>query len=137
MNRVGASLRRCRRGATIVEFALLAPVFLAMMLGLIEIARLIWTRQTLEEVAFETARCMSVGTTCATADARRGFAVERAHAMGLTLSPAGVVPVAATTCNGAKGANRVVLRLAFVSAARGLVPLPRTIRAAACFPVLS
>ncbi|MEO6093682.1 MAG: TadE/TadG family type IV pilus assembly protein [Novosphingobium sp.] len=136
MRRPASNLARCRRGATVVEFALLAPVFLLLLFGIIEVARLAWTRQTLEETAFATARCMSVGSSCATATAQKSFAVQRAAAYRIAITAAAVTPTAATSCAGQTNSNLVTIAAPFVSALRGLVPLPRTLQVTACFPVL-
>jgi Flp pilus assembly protein TadG len=60
--RVGAGregvgrLAGCTRGSTAVEFAMLLPVFLAFVLGVVEFSRAMWTRQTLQFAVEEAAR---------------------------------------------------------------------------------
>ena len=73
-----ASLRRCNAGATAVEFALLAPIFFMMLFGLIEFSRMAWTKQTIGDVAYATARCMSVSSSCNTSALQKSYAVSRA-----------------------------------------------------------
>lgn len=48
--------RRNRRGAAVVEFALVAPVFFVMVLGMIEYGRLIMVQQILTNASREGAR---------------------------------------------------------------------------------
>ena len=46
----------CRLGATAVEFALVAPLFLSMTLGLMEMGRAMWIKASLQYACEETAR---------------------------------------------------------------------------------
>ncbi|MBI3864300.1 MAG: pilus assembly protein [Planctomycetia bacterium] len=55
-----------RRGAAIVEFALVAPVFLTMITGIIELGRAIEVVQILTNASREGARVGSYETTTAT-----------------------------------------------------------------------
>lgn len=48
--------RRGERGATAVEFALVAPVFLMFMLGIIDLGRLFWVKSLMEYSVGQTAR---------------------------------------------------------------------------------
>lgn len=134
----GGHLRRlgaCRRGATVIEFAVLAPLFLAMLLCLIEGARLLWTRQTLENVAHVGARCMATGASaCVSVAATRSHVVTLAAERGIRLQPADVTPEVGVICEGVGGFDRVSVQASFDSPARGLLPLPQQIAASACFP---
>ena len=47
-------------GATAVEFALVAPMFLMLVFGAIEFGRVLWTEQALQETALAGARCMAI-----------------------------------------------------------------------------
>ena len=130
-------LARCGAGAAILEFALLAPVFLMMLFGIIEFSRLAWTRQTLDEVAFSTARCMSVETSCGTTDMQRSYAISRAADYGIALSAANVTISGNASCNGYGASNTVTISKSFASPAKGLIPaLPDEVTSSACFPVL-
>lgn len=53
-------LRACRLGATAVEFALVMPVFLAMVLGVIEMSRAMWIKATMQYAAEQTTRYFMV-----------------------------------------------------------------------------
>ena len=55
-------LLRCERGATILEFAFVATVFLAMIFGVINIARVGWTLGSLHFAAESAARYASIHT---------------------------------------------------------------------------
>lgn len=53
---------RDERGATLVEFALVLPVVLAVLFGILQYSYLYWSRETAAATAREAARRMSVGT---------------------------------------------------------------------------
>lgn len=56
MTRRKTMRRKTRRGLAAVEMALLLPVFLLLLMGLIDTARLFWTRGVVRDAAFEGAR---------------------------------------------------------------------------------
>jgi Flp pilus assembly protein TadG len=55
-------LLSCERGATALEFAFVAPVFFAMIFGVIDIARVAWTLGSLHYAAETAARYASIHT---------------------------------------------------------------------------
>src|SRR5262252_433505 len=59
-DRTAASFAMNCGGSAVIEFALLAPVFLMLLFGSIEFGRLLWTQQALQQVAIAGARCMAV-----------------------------------------------------------------------------
>lgn len=72
---IGARLRRrcarvavCRLGSVAIEFAMLLPVFLALIYGLFEFARIAWTQTTLEFAVEEAARFAMVNPTASATD---------------------------------------------------------------------
>lgn len=65
MRRVARRLRiggrvRARRGQSLVEFALVAPVFLLMLFGLVDMGRLVHANSALSQAAREGARVAAV-----------------------------------------------------------------------------
>jgi Flp pilus assembly protein TadG len=50
----------CRKGSVAVEFALIIPVALTILVGIVEIGRAMWVRTSLQFVAEEGARYMMV-----------------------------------------------------------------------------
>lgn len=79
-----------RRGATAVEFAIVAPVFFLVMLAMIEFARLNVLRNTADNAAYEAARVAMVPgatTAQATAEAQRLLNVVGARGARITLDP--------------------------------------------------
>lgn len=126
-----------RHGAVIVEFAFLAPIALVMTFGLIEAGRLYWTKQTLDEVAYATARCMSVNSDCDTAAHQKSYAITRAASYGIALTDDDVTIVPATTCKDEPGANSVAIEHDAGSPVKGLLPFfSGNLSASACFPVV-
>lgn len=65
MNRVYSLMRlflRSRAGSTAVEFAMILPVFLAVIFGIVEFGRMIWTRNTMEHAVEVAARWGAINT---------------------------------------------------------------------------
>lgn len=53
---MGRSLRKPRRGAAVVEFAIVAPVFILLVFGMIEFGRMVMVQQMLTNASREGAR---------------------------------------------------------------------------------
>jgi Flp pilus assembly protein TadG len=64
------SLARERNGATALEFALVAGVFIPLSLGILDTGLLMWTKGTLQTTAALTARCAAIASPDCT-DARQ------------------------------------------------------------------
>lgn len=56
----------CRRGATAVEFGLLLPAYLIMVLGVVEVGRALWIKSSLQFACEEAARYAIVNTSAST-----------------------------------------------------------------------
>jgi Flp pilus assembly protein TadG len=70
MKECGFTLRKFMRahcGATAVEFALVAPVFLIMAIGIFEMGRAMWIKATMQYAVEETTRYAIVNTSATTA----------------------------------------------------------------------
>ena len=63
-------LGQAQGGTSAIEFALVAPAFLALLLGTVEFGRLLWTEQALQETAIAGARCMAILQSGCTAGGR-------------------------------------------------------------------
>jgi Flp pilus assembly pilin Flp len=61
---------RDRSGATAVEFALVAPAYLALLLGVLWLSLLMFTYASLHYTVEESARCASIRTNCPDPSAR-------------------------------------------------------------------
>jgi Flp pilus assembly protein TadG len=93
------SLARNTRGATTLEFALVAVILVTLLLGGMELGLIMWTRGTLQSVAAQTARCAAIGSPlCANP---KSYAVNQATALlagqGL-VTAANVTATTATSC---------------------------------------
>lgn len=108
-----ARLARDRRGIAAVEFALLAPVFLGLLVGAVETGRLLWTRSVLQFAVEEAARYALVRTNATSADIE---AIARAKLVGT-----GTAPVTMAVINTADEVDiRATQTFAFL--AQGLLP---------------
>lgn len=133
-----------RRGTTAVEFALVCPALMLLLLGSIEFGRLIWTWQALQLAGNQVARCVAIsGTACSTPST---YAINTASSFGaFGLTAAGVTVVNkpptttdATACSPPTGntAVQVKLALAFTSPASVLIPkLAQTLTTTSCYPL--
>lgn len=133
---------RDRRGATAIEFSLVAISLLMLVFGVIEFGRVMWTREALQETAIATARCMGVlNSNCAaggvySASATTSYVERVALGWGLTLPDSGVTLNPSATCGGVAGFSQVTVAYTFQTVAPGL-SLPASgipLSATACFP---
>lgn len=133
------ALSHCRRGNTSVEFALVLPVFIALVAGCMEYCRVLWMVQSLNAVAYSTARCATYGTgvttgsNCATSSAMQNYAVGLAARYGLSVRTADVTKSTNQTCNGNSGLIKVTVQKAFSSPFAGMIQVfPSTVTGVAC-----
>jgi Flp pilus assembly protein TadG len=66
-----------RRGVTVLEFAVVAPFFLALLLGVMYVSYLFFSFSALQYAVQEAARCASVNATCSNSNAIRTYASSR------------------------------------------------------------
>ena len=134
---------RDRGGATAVEFAMIAPVLLLFVFGILEFGRALWVHNALQQTAIAGARCegiaqSSVGSTAAcNGTSVTSYVVGVASQWGITVPSSGVTVSANTTCAGAAGFSAVTINYTFQTAVpqilgsmNGGVPMS----ANACFP---
>jgi len=133
-------LSRCARGGTSVEFALVFPIFLVLAAGCMEYCRVLWMTQSLNAVAFSTARCatygtgVSSGTNCANSAATQSYAVALAARYGITIISSGVTSASNQTCRGNTGSVKVVVQMTFNSPFAGMLnTFPATLSGTGCF----
>ena len=77
--KVANKIWRDERGATALEFAILAPVFFLLIFGIIAFGMLFWTQVGLQHGAEMAARCASINTTlCPNRNAVENYAMKQA-----------------------------------------------------------
>lgn len=120
-----------RRGSVALEYGLIAPLLLALVLGIVDTGRLLWTYTTLYRATEAAARCGAINTTtCATAAQIKAYAVT--EAWGLTID-ASAFTVVTQSCG-----LQVRASYAFDSIIPGfdlVAPIGLvTLQATACYP---
>ena len=126
-----------RRGTVAVEFAIVFPVLLLFLLGMVVYGQVIWTTQALQSTAQQTARCVAIGSNaCPTPSS---YAVTKAAAYGVNgLTASGVAVVTSQTVCSAPGTStfvQVTLTVPFTNPVGTLLPsFPTSIVAVACYP---
>jgi Flp pilus assembly protein TadG len=137
------TLGRAQHGAVLVEFALVAPVFLMLLFGVIEFGRALWMQQALHQTAIVGARCMalpqSACASAATYDSTKTmtYIQQAANQWGLSLSNADIVQNNAANCGGQSGFSEVSVSIIFQSVVPQLLNIRSggiPLTAAACFP---
>jgi Flp pilus assembly protein TadG len=81
--RLGAAASRDARGQSLVEFALIAPIFLALLLSVFDLGRVVWANDSLTNAAREAARFAIVhggskSTACPVGPAPAGLTIPAA-----------------------------------------------------------
>ncbi|MGI8397548.1 TadE/TadG family type IV pilus assembly protein [Agrobacterium deltaense] len=120
-------LWKSRSGASAVEFALVMPLFLLMLFGMIEFGRLFWTSHALHDTAIATARCMGISQMeCEDGDvysASKATAFAKATATGwfLALDTASITLDHDASCHGLAGFSQVKIAHEFKTVVPGLL----------------
>lgn len=118
---------RDRGGATAVEMAVILPLLLLLMFGVIEFGRLLWTQVTLDYAAESAARCHAINKTiCGTVDQTQSYAASRA--LGLDVPPS-TFAVTSEGCG-----KKVSVTLPFQFVVPQLLPYAVTVHSVACYP---
>ena len=118
-------LLRDHAGAAAVEFALVVPAFLMLLIGVMELGRLMWTQNALHYAVEEAARCSAVDTNiCSSTSTAQSFAAGRS---GLAFATS-VFTVTKTSCGWQVSASYPFLFVGFLS------EYSVTLHAQACYP---
>ena len=113
-------------GATALEFALCAPAFFLLVMGIIQGGLLVWMQLALQQGVESAARCASINkTTCANSSQIQSFASTQSY--GLT-PPASTFTVSSSGCGNLIQASYTPTYLPSFP-----IPVP-TLTAQACFP---
>lgn len=114
------------RGATALEFALCAPAFFMLVMGIVELGLLVWMQLALQQGVEAAARCASINkTTCSTTSQIKDYASNQTY--GLT-PPSSTFTVSAPACGNQVAAS-------YTPSYLPSFPIPtQTLTAQACFP---
>ena len=120
-----AQVRRDDRGTTAVEFAIIAPVFIMMLVGTFYVCLTLFLAGSLHYAVQQAARCASVNTTVCR-DSATTVSYAQSHYFGPAASP--TFTYAATGCGNSVSASlNYVMNL-------GMTKLTVPVSAASCFP---
>jgi Flp pilus assembly protein TadG len=115
-----------REGATAIEFAFVAPVLFAILFGVIEFGRLMWTQSALHFAVEAAARCASVTpSVCGTSAQIQTYAAAEVSALN--------IPTSAFTPSTPACGHQVSASFTFQFVATALFPFTPTLTAQACF----
>ena len=116
---------RASDGATAVEFAIVAPVLLMLLLGIMEAGRALWTQNALNFAVEQAARCAAIDqNNCGSSTQVKSFA---ANVSGADFSSS-IFTVTAAACGNLVSASYPMhLNIPYVSAAP-------TLTAQSCYP---
>jgi Flp pilus assembly protein TadG len=122
---------RDSRGATALEFGLLAPAFFAAVIGTFQVGTLLWTQLGLQHATEMAARCASLNskysTKCNTATATKTYAATQALGMQV---PSSIF----TVTSGLACGNQVTASYDYTHIA-AMFGVPKiTLSAQSCFP---
>jgi Flp pilus assembly protein TadG len=124
-----AAMRRAlldRAGVAAIEFAILGPVLLVLLIGIIEFGRLLWLENALQYAVAQASRCVTIDTSvCGSTRETQDFA---ASSSGMSF-PSAIFLVGPAACG-----NLVSASYPFTFAA-GLFPYAITLTAQSCYPV--
>jgi Flp pilus assembly protein TadG len=122
-----ARMYRDARGSSAVEFGLTVPVFLALMMGVIETGLLMWAQIGLQHGAEAAARCATINTTtCGSTSATQTYAAQQAFGLN---PPSSVFTVSTPSCGNQVSAS---YSFQFITSYLGMSAL--TLSARSCFP---
>lgn len=117
-----------RRGATLIEFAVLLPLFVLLVFGIMQLGQVFWTQAALQHAVEMAARCASVNTvTCGTAAQVQSYAATQAYGLAV---PVGAFSVTTPACG-----NQVVASYEFTFPVAALISPALSLTARSCYPL--
>jgi TadE-like protein len=126
MRRVDTKIRNDQRGTTAVEFAIVGPIFIMVLIGIFYLCMCLSVVGSMHYAVEEGARCASVRTTVCT-DQTSTVAYTQNHYYGPTSLPTFTYNAAAACGHSVSGSINNVLDV-------GLKQFNVPITASACFP---
>lgn len=121
-------LAAARSGASALEFAIVAPAFFTMVLGLAELGRMAWTQSSLQYAVERAARCASLGLPqCATTSDIQSYAAANLEATTIAANSFSV-----SSC--ANSGTEVSISVPFAFMVPALFPWQPVLASASCYP---
>jgi Flp pilus assembly protein TadG len=118
---------RSARGTAALEFALAAPVLLALIFGVVELSRGLWSKAALQHGVQMAARCGAIAATGCTSDSlTQAYAASQSYGLA---PPASTFTVSTAACG-----KLVVADYSFLYASGLLGRAGVTLSARSCFP---
>lgn len=115
------------RGLVTLEFAVVAPAFLTLLLGTFEFGRALWMQVSLRYAVQLAARCISVNTTlCGSASSTASYAASQV--IGMTV-PSTDFTVTTPSCG-----NQVAASVPFTFVVARMFSYSITLTASSCYP---
>ncbi len=134
--RRNAFVRLCRGrdGTTAIEAAVVFPVLVLFLLGIMECSRALWIQTSLQYAVTVAARCASLGS--ATCTNVPSYAASQVYAVSVPITDFTYSLTAACGNAGYTKGSQVVARYTFHSVVGGLIPAMRRVplTATACHP---
>lgn len=119
------------RGVAAIEFALLAPAFIMLLVGTISLSIMIFNTSSLQYATQVAARCASVHTlTCRDATTTTAYAA--ANYFGASTAPS--FTCTGRSCGGTAGCGNKVTGEVDYTLDVGIQRFVKVLRATACFP---
>ena len=85
-----------RSGASALEFGLLLPLFVPLVLGIMQVGQMFWTQTALQHAVEMAARCATINaTSCGSAATTQTYATTQSYGLEL---PAATFTVTAPAC---------------------------------------
>jgi Flp pilus assembly protein TadG len=119
---------RDRAGTSALEFALLAPAFLLLFLGIMEFGRVLWTQSALQHAVEAAARYAAINyPSCASVSQTKSYAAGEVFGQSI---PSSTFSLSCNACG-----TQVSASLPFSFIVPGLIPYSVTLGAQSCHPV--
>lgn len=120
----GHSMMREKGGASVVEFALILPVFVAFVFGVVNCGMMLWTQLGMEHGVVAAARCTTINpSVCPDVPA---YATQQAYGLNL---PKTTFTLSTPACG-----NRVAASYGFQFVTLIFPPHSVTLTAQSCYP---
>ena len=118
------------RGSTALEFALVAPIWTAFTIGIMQLGMLLWVDNMMHDVVDAAARCMAIHTTCTDQTSMRNYAMQITVFQPGFLWSASDFHLNDSSAGACSGGSQVSITYAY----RLLHVVPLTISSKSCYP---